>query len=262
MIAEPTDKRAGTALVTGGASGIGLGVTLRLLRDGYDVVVIDLHARALPDAVEFVQGDQSDEQAWVRALAAGKERFGSLPSSLVLNAAMGGADVVGDVETVTMERWRAVFEVNVIGSVLGLRACLPGMVAAGTGAVVIMGSVDSFLAEQGAVAYSCTKATLLQLGRCVAMDYARRGIRVNVLCAGIVDTPGFRSHLSTASDPARFEAYRTARQPIGRFLESAEIAGVVSFLLGPDSSSMTGSAVVADGGLTASYDFRSGQEGA
>ena len=163
-----------------------------------------------------------------------KERFGSLPSALVLNAAMGGADVVGDVETVTMERWRAVFEVNVIGSVLGLRACLPGMVAAGTGAVVIMGSVDSFLAEQGAVAYSCTKATLLQLGRCVAMDYARRGIRVNVLCAGIVDTPGFRSHLSTASDPARFEAYRTARQPIGRFLESAEIAGVVSFLLGPD----------------------------
>ena len=261
-MAEPTSKRAGTALVTGGASGIGLALTLRLLEDGYDVVAMGRHIRPLPEAVEFVQGDQSDEQAWVRALAAAKERFGSLPSALVLNAAMGGAAVVGDVETISMDNWRAVFEVNVIGSVLGLHACLPGMVAAGTGSVVIMGSVDSFLAEQGTVAYSCTKATLLQLGRCVAMDYARRGIRVNVLCAGIVDTPGFRSHLATASDPVRFESYRTARQPIGRFLESAEIAGVVSFLLGPDASSMTGSAVVADGGLTASYDFRSGQEGA
>ncbi len=237
-------------------------MTLRLLEEGYDVVVIGRHPRPLPEAVEFVQGDQSDERAWVRALAAAEERFGSLPSALVLNAAMGGAAVVGDVETVSMDSWRAVFEVNVIGSVLGLRACLPAMVAAGTGAVVIMGSVDSFVAEQGLVAYSCTKATLLQLGRCVAMDYACRGVRVNVLCAGIVDTPGLRAHFKTVSDPARFESYRMARQPIGRFLEPAEIAGVVSFLLGPDASSMTGSAVVADGGLTASYDFRTGEEGA
>ncbi len=249
-------------MVTGGASGIGLAVSLRLLEDGYDVVVIDQHAGPLPEAVELVRGDQSDEGAWGRALAAAKQRFGSLPSALVLNTAMGGADVVGDIETISMETWRAVFEVNVIGSVLGLRACLPGMVAARAGAIVIMGSVDSFLAEQGIVAYSCTKATLLQLGRCVAVDYARRGIRVNVLCPGIVDTPGFRAHLATASEPARFESYRTARQPIGRLLDPAEIAGVVSFLLGPDASSITGSAVVADGGLTSTYDFRSGEEGA
>ena len=80
-MAEPTGKRAGTALVTGGASGIGLAVTLRLLEDGYDVVAMGRRTRPLPEAVEFVQGDQSDEQAWARALAAAKDRFGSLPSA-------------------------------------------------------------------------------------------------------------------------------------------------------------------------------------
>ena len=136
------------------------------------------------------------------------------------------------------------------------------MVADGSGSVVIMASVDAFLAEQGAVAYACSKATLLQLGRCVAVDYARRGVRVNVVCPVIVDTPGFRAHLGTSADPARFEAYRTQRTPLERFLDPTEVAGVVSFLLGPDASGMTGSAVVVDAGLTASYDFRSGEEGA
>jgi NAD(P)-dependent dehydrogenase (short-subunit alcohol dehydrogenase family) len=252
----------GIALVTGGAAGIGRAVTQRLIEDGYQLVVIDTQPAQLPDAVAFVQGDQREESAWQAALAASLERFGAAPSALVLNAAMGGAGVVGDIETVSLERWREVFDVNVTGSVLGLRACLPAMVAAGSGSIVLMASVDAFLAEQGAVAYACSKATLLQLGRCVAVDYARRGVRVNVVCPGIVDTPGFRAHLSTASDPQRFEDYRTQRTPIARFLAPAEVAGVVSFLLGDDASGMTGSAVVVDGGLTASYDFRSGEEGA
>jgi NAD(P)-dependent dehydrogenase (short-subunit alcohol dehydrogenase family) len=252
----------GIALVTGGAAGIGRAVTLRLLADGYDVVVIDRRPGELPPAVEFLQADQRDEEAWRRALAASIERFGAAPSALVLNAAIGGAAVVGDIETVSLERWQEVFEVNVTGAVLGLRACLPAMVADGSGSVVIMASVDAFLAEQGAVAYACSKATLLQLGRCVAVDYARRGVRVNVVCPGIVDTPGFRAHLGTSADPARFEAYRTQRTPLERFLDPTEVAGVVSFLLGPDASGMTGSAVVVDAGLTASYDFRSGEEGA
>ena len=252
----------GIALVTGGAAGIGRAVTLRLLADGYDVVVIDRQPGELPPAGEFLQADQRDEEAWRRALAASIERFGAAPSALVLNAAIGGAAVVGDIETVSIERWQEVFEVNVTGAVLGLRACLPAMVAEGSGSVVIMASVDAFLAEQGAVAYACSKATLLQLGRCVAVDYARRGVRVNVVCPGIVDTPGFRAHLGTSADPARFESYRTQRTPLERFLDPTEVAGVVSFLLGPDASGMTGSAVVVDAGLTASYDFRSGEEGA
>ena len=126
----------------------------------------------------------------MRALAAAKERFGSLPSALVLNAAMGGADVVGDVETISMGSWRAVFEVNVIGSVLGLG--LPAGDGRGwCGRGRDHGQRRLLPGRAGHRRLLLHEGDMLQLGRCVAMDIAR-GIRVNVLCAGIVDTPGFR----------------------------------------------------------------------
>jgi NAD(P)-dependent dehydrogenase (short-subunit alcohol dehydrogenase family) len=262
MMTDSEAEMKGVVIVTGGASGIGEAVALRLLADGFLVAVLDIRPGRLPSEVAFVQGDQRDERAWREVLTALKLRFGlDGPSAVVLNAALGGGDAAGDVETVALDRWREVFEVNVIGSVLGLRACLPHMVERGEGAIVIMGSVDSLFAEQDTVAYACSKATLLQLGRCVAVDYARRGIRVNVVCPGIVDTPALRAHLSTATAPDTLEVFRRERTPLGRFLAPSEVAGVVSFLVGPDSGGMTGGAVMVDGGLTASYDFRTASQG-
>jgi len=112
------------------------------------------------------------------------------------------------------------------------------------------------MAEQRLIAYSSTKATLIEFARCLAVDHAREGIRVNVVAPGTVNTPAFRRAMGTASDAESFIESRRQRNPIPRILTADEIANVVWFLSGDQSSGMTGSVVTVDAGLTASYDFR------
>jgi NAD(P)-dependent dehydrogenase (short-subunit alcohol dehydrogenase family) len=181
------------------------------------------------------------------------------PDVLVLNAA---TVIVGDVLTLTPGDWERTFAVNVFGAVAGLRACLPGMVERGSGSIVTVASVNAFFAQQGLVAYSASKAALLNLTRGVALDHARQGIRANAVCPGVTDTPLFRYHLSHASDPERFLHVREQRNPLGRLLDPAEVAKVVAFLASDEASGITGSAFTVDAGLTAGFDFRTGAEGA
>jgi NAD(P)-dependent dehydrogenase (short-subunit alcohol dehydrogenase family) len=94
------------------------------------------------------------------------------------------------------------------------------------------------------------------------MDYARDGITVNCVCPGVIDTPFFRRHLDTAKDPANFLRVREQRNPLGRLLDPDEVAATVVFLASKDASGLTGSLVTVDAGLSASFDFRTGEEGA
>ena len=116
------------------------------------------------------------------------------------------------------------------------------------------------MAEQGLVAYSCTKAVLIEFARSIAVDHARDGIRANVVAPGTTDTPAFRRAMGTADDPGAWIAQRARRNPLGRILTADEVANVVWFLASDESSGMTGAVVPVDAGLTVSYDFRSPDE--
>jgi NAD(P)-dependent dehydrogenase (short-subunit alcohol dehydrogenase family) len=163
---------------------------------------------------------------------------------------------------ITDEQWASTINVNLLGMVKAVRCVLPGMIERKHGAIVTVGSIDSYMAEQGLISYCTSKGGILQFTRALALDHARDGIRVNCVCPGVTDTPFFRRHLDTASDPENFLKVREQRNPLGRLLQPEEIAQTINFLASDQASGVTGAQIVADAGLTASFDFRTGEEGA
>jgi NAD(P)-dependent dehydrogenase (short-subunit alcohol dehydrogenase family) len=246
------------AVVTGTASGVGNAVGRRLRARGWTVIGVDLAVGA-PDAVDHqVTGSVADAATWTRVRETALTQVGAAPTVLVFNAAVLHTGTVLDL---TEEQWQACFDVNVTGVFHGTRALLPGMIEAGGGSIVAVASVDAFMAEQGLAAYCSSKGALLQLTRCLAVDHARQGVRVNCVAPGVIDTPFFRRHLETASDPERFLRVREERNPLGRLLAPEDVAVTVEFAA-LDAAGMTGSMLTVDAGLSASFDFRTGVEGA
>jgi NAD(P)-dependent dehydrogenase (short-subunit alcohol dehydrogenase family) len=245
------------AVVTGAGSGVGRSVATILRSRGVDVVGVDTSPDESLD-VSWVEGDVAANSTWNAVLAACAERERGA-TLLVINAAVvhvGSVLDLGDAE------WQHTLEVNLLGGVRAMRALLPGMQRLGRGSIVTVASVDAFMAEQGLAAYCSSKGALLQLARCSAVDFARDGIRVNCVCPGVIDTPFFRRHLATASDPERFLEVRKQRNPLGRLLMPEDVAETVVFLLSDASAGTTGAQFTVDAGLTASFDFRTGDEGA
>jgi NAD(P)-dependent dehydrogenase (short-subunit alcohol dehydrogenase family) len=245
---------ADVAIVTGGASGVGLATVQLLGSHGVKVVAID---RAWPESidpranhVERVAGDVTDDATWSAALAAASAHGGT--SMLVLNAAKL---VLGTVLDLDEHTFRSVIDVNVIAAVKALRAVLPDMISRGRGSIVGVTSTSSLFAEQGLAAYATSKAALLQLLRSVAVDHARAGIRTNAVCPGAIDTPFFRRHVDAAPDPEAFLRHKTERHPSGRILDPADVAEAIWFLLSDHSRGMNGVSVMVDGGLTSTFDF-------
>jgi NAD(P)-dependent dehydrogenase (short-subunit alcohol dehydrogenase family) len=237
------------AVVTGAASGIGAATAERLQAGGQTVLGVDLHAA---DTALGVVGDVADPQTWT-GVGACLERVAQPVTTLV---AAAGLVLGGSVLSAPLEEFRRVVEVNLFGSVLALRACLPAMVDGGGGAVVTVASVDALYAERETAAYAAAKGALLQLTRSVALDFAGDGVRANCVCPGVTDTPFFRAGLP--AEPAQRAAHirrRADRNPVGRLLDPDEIAAAICFLAGPDAAGITGSCVVVDGGLTAGFEF-------
>src|SRR5690554_3923354 len=113
------------------------------------------------------------------------------------------------------------------GLVMAVRTVLPGMIARRSGSIITLGSIDSYMAEQGLISYCASKGAILQFTRALALDHARDGIRANCVCPGVTDTPFFRRHLDTASDPETFLKTREQRNPLGRLLQPDEIAATI-----------------------------------
>lgn len=248
--------RSPLAVVTGSSKGIGEASSRRFLAEDVPVIGISTSPPAEPLAshpdFHAVVGDVADPAAWAEVV----DTYRSLdraPSALVLNAARAR---IGTVLTLDLEDWRQQFENNVFGAVLGARTCLPHMIEGGGGTVVVVSSVNGWMAEQGLIAYSSTKATLIEIARSLAVDHAREGIRANVVAPGTTDTPAFRRVMSTADDPEAWIAERAQRNPLGRILTSDEVANVVWFLSSDESAGMTGAVVAVDAGLSVSFDFR------
>ncbi len=245
MTSSGGDVEGLVAVVTGGASGIGL-ATARMLRErGARVAVLDVGA---PPGGEELLGISCDvtSDAQVRA-AVGRvvAELGGL-DVLVNNAAVSAVGTVADNPD---EEWARVLDVNVTGVVRVTRAALPHLVASGSAAVVTTCSVVALVGVPDRALYGATKGALLALTLAMAADHVRDGVRFNAVAPGTADTPWVARLLAAADDPAAARARLEARQPMGRLVTADEVARAIAYLASPLSGSTTGTVLTVDGGM-------------
>ncbi|MER6619151.1 SDR family oxidoreductase [Streptomyces sp. NPDC000931] len=234
-----------TALVTGGASGIGRATAELLAERGARVAVLDLDPSTVGEPLTGHRADVTDDASVRAAVAAAVDGLGGL-DVLVNNAGIGAR---GTVETNSDEEWHRVFDVNVLGMVRTARACLPHLRASAHAVIVNTCSVAATAGLPQRALYSATKGAVHSLTLAMAADHVREGIRVNCVNPGTVDTPWIGRLLDAADDPAAERAALEARQPTGRLVSAAEVAGAVAYLASPLSGATTGTALAVDGGM-------------
>jgi len=250
------DTGTGVAVITGAASGIGLATVETMAEVGAAVVGVDLAdaPQTLSEVkdLEWVQGDVTAGETWERALELSHRHDPAGPSSLISCAA---DVVVAPFLETTLEDWRRLFEINVLGAIRGMNAVMPSMIEGGGGSIVVVCSVDSLVVEEELSAYATSKAALLHAVRSAALEYAREGLTINAVAPGVVDTPLFRRHLDSLEDPESVREALKRRTPNGRILDPGEIARVLRFLTTDQASGLSGSTVTVDGGLITTFDF-------
>jgi NAD(P)-dependent dehydrogenase (short-subunit alcohol dehydrogenase family) len=234
-------------VVTGAASGIGAETARLFAAEGARVAGVDL----APDAAGelAIQADVADEAQVESAFARVREELGRI-DVLMNNAGINPPDDGSVLET-PLENWQRVQDVNVTGVFLCCKHGIPHLLDAGGGSVI---NVASFVATMGAaisqISYTASKGAVLSLSRELGVEFADRAVRVNALCPGPVNTPLLEELF--AADPDR-AAKRLVHIPMGRFGEPAEIAKAALFLASDDSSYVTASTFLVDGGLSAAY---------
>ncbi len=249
------------ALVTGGASGIGLAIAERFAEEGARVAILDRENEAGESAsskirsfggiCEFIHADVSEESDAVHAINQTAERFQGI-DHVVNNA---GIVLVKGIEECTAEEWDHVLAVNLKSVFLTVKYALRWLRRSSQPSVVNIGSVSSFIGQQGTPAYVASKGGVLLLSKALALDLAPHGIRVNCVCPGITDTPMFRFHVNTTPDPEQTLRQRFNRVPLRRPLAPREIADSVLYLAGAESSGVTGTSLVVDAGYTAAAEW-------
>jgi NAD(P)-dependent dehydrogenase (short-subunit alcohol dehydrogenase family) len=233
------------ALVTGGASGIGLATARFLAARGARVACLDIDVAGLPEPLYGVVGDVTDDASVRAALASAVERLGGL-DILVNNAGIGAT---GTVEANPDDEWRRVFEVNVFGMVRVARAALPHLRASEHAVIVNIGSIVAHAGLPDRALYSASKGAVQSLTGAMAADHVREGIRVCCVSPGTVDTPWVRRLLDQAADPAAELAALQARQPTGRLVSADEVAAAIGYLASPLAGATTGTVLSVDGGM-------------
>jgi NAD(P)-dependent dehydrogenase (short-subunit alcohol dehydrogenase family) len=234
-------------VITGTASGIGRESAELFRSEGAKVVGVDWAPDAAGDLA--VQADVTDAEAVQEMFARAKREFGRI-DVLFNNAGISPPDDVSVLDT-SLEAWQRVQDVNLKSVFLCCKHGMPYLLAAGGGSVI---NTASFVAVMGAatsqISYTASKGGVLALSRELGVEFARRGVRVNALCPGPVNTPLLRELF--AKDPEK-AARRLVHLPIGRFAEAREIANAALFLASDESSYVTAQAFLVDGGLSAAY---------
>jgi 2-keto-3-deoxy-L-fuconate dehydrogenase len=249
---EPSTEFAGlTALVTGGASGIGLATARLLAARGARVAAVDRVTSDVPDGAGIYPfiADVTDDAA-VRAAVSEIGRSVGQLDILVNNAGIGAAGTVEDNDD---DEWRRVLDVNVLGIVRTTRAALPLLRQAalerGQAAIVNTCSVVATAGVPQRALYSASKGAVYSLTLAMAADHVAEGIRVNCVNPGTADTPWVGRLLAAAPDPAAERAALNARQPLGRLVTAEEVAAAIAYLASPLASATTGTALAVDGGM-------------
>ena len=245
------------AVVTGGASGIGKATVERFLEEGAEVAVIDISedsCRSFSKELEgkgfealMIPGDVSRHEDVRRVVGLAVEGLGGI--DVLFNNA--GILVEGTVEQVSEEDWDRIMSINVKGVFLMCKEVVPLMLRRGKGAIVNNASCSGLVGDRNAIAYNTSKGAVVLMTKCLALDYAQKGIRVNCVCPGEIDTPMFRQEARSRNMPV--EEYRkelSEVHPIGRLGVPREVADTVLFLASDDASFVTGAAVSVDGGYT------------
>jgi NAD(P)-dependent dehydrogenase (short-subunit alcohol dehydrogenase family) len=232
------------ALVTGGASGIGLATARHLAERGARVACLDVHIDGLPEPLHGVVADVTDDAAVRSAVGAAAAHLGGL--DIVINNA--GIGAIGTVETNPDEEWHRLLDVNVVGIVRVTRAALPHLRRSGHAAIVNTGSIVAHAGMPDRALYSASKGAVQALTAAMAADHVREGIRVCCVNPGTVDTPWVRRLLAQAADPDAELAALRARQPTGRLVTAEEVAAAIAYLASPLAGATTGTVLAVDGG--------------
>jgi NAD(P)-dependent dehydrogenase (short-subunit alcohol dehydrogenase family) len=242
------------AVITGAGSGIGLASARRMAAEGARVVAVDIDERAGKAAAEetggrFIAADVASETDVRRLFDEVAAEFGRI--DVAFNNAGISPPEDDSILTTGIDAWRRVQEVNLTSVYLCCKYVIPHMRRQGKGSII---NTASFVAVLGAatsqISYTASKGGVLAMSRELGVQFAREGIRVNALCPGPVDTPLLRELF--AKDPER-AARRLVHVPMGRFAEPEEIAAAVAFLASDDSSFITASQFLVDGGIAGAY---------
>jgi len=234
------------AIVTGGASGIGLATAIAFADEGAVVAVLDLTADLSDPRLTAFATDISNTASVTAAVAAAAARLGGL-DVLVNNA---GVSATGTVEEISDEEWGRVLDINVTGLARVSAAALPWLRKSSCAAIVNLCSIAALNGLPQRALYSASKGAVLSLTFAMATDHIREGIRVNCVSPGTVATPFVDRMLQKFENPDAERAALDARQATGRMVTPEEVASAILYLASPQSGSSTGTALEVDGGVT------------
>jgi NAD(P)-dependent dehydrogenase (short-subunit alcohol dehydrogenase family) len=247
------------ALITGGASGIGLGTVELFVAEGAHVVAADLQddkgvilEKRFPDKVRYVRCDVTVEADVAKAVNTAVEAFGGL-DILFNNAGHGGA--YGGAADMTVEGWDATFALLVRGPVTGMKHAIPHMLKRGGGSIINTASIAGLQAGFGPLAYSSAKCAVIHMSRCAAAELSPQKIRVNAICPGLIATSIFGASMGLSREvadqmAARVEEIGPKIQPVPKAGMPEDIARAALYLASDDSVFVTGTHIVVDGGIT------------
>ena len=249
--------RGKVAIITGGAEGIGKETALLFGREGAKIVIIDydnekgiqtektLNERGIENL--FIKADVRNSAEVQQIAEQALKRFGKI-DILVNNAGAAGAVPVVEL---TEDNWDRIIDTNLKGVYLCCKYIIPKMIEGGGGVIVNMASVLGFIGRERASAYNAAKGGVVTLTKNMALDYVASNIRVNAVCPGFVDTDLVRRYVNNSDNPAKTYDELVKLHPMGRLAKPEEIAYSVLFLSSDESSFITGSCLIIDGGYSA-----------
>ena len=243
-----------TAVVTGGASGIGLAISRRLARDGARVAIFDLNREAAESAAKEIESaggtacacavDVSQRAAVDAAVARVHERLGAV-GILVNNA---GIECIGSFLETSQETWERVFSVNIFGMFHCCQAVIPDMIEAGWGRVINISSSSAQRGSKAMAVYSSSKGAVISLTRSLALELGGHGITVNNIPPNFVVTPMFHKAVEVGHIPADFMERQADETPVGRPGAPEDIAAACAYLASPEAGYVTAQTLGVNGG--------------